>query len=287
MAHPAPWLITGISSGFGQALAAAALERGDIVAGTARQARALAAFEASAPGRAIGLALDLTNQEAIPDLVRAAEARTGGISTLVCNAGYGLVSGVEEASQAEIRAQFEVNVFGTLALIQAMLPFMRARRAGRIMVISSVSGLVGWPSLGIYSASKFALEGACETLAQELAPLGIQLTLIEPGGFRTAFAGTSRVTSAREIPDYAATVGENRATLAAHAGHERGDPARAAAAILHIAGLPKPPLRLLLGEDAVGYASAKLAARALLRHRFRRLTQMHGRNQLHHGIKFA
>ncbi len=157
-----------------------------------------------------------------------------------------------------MRAQFEVNVFGAVACMQAVLPAMRARRAGRILNISSVSGLVGWPSLGIYSGTKFALEGISETLALELAGLGIQLTLIEPGGLRTDFATRSRARTARTLSDYDATVGACVRMLAEHAGHETGDPRKAAEAILQVADAPNPPLRLLLGTDALGYARDKL-----------------------------
>ena len=254
------WMITGVSTGLGRALAEAVLAAGDRVVGTVRSAAALAEFTALAPDRAIGLLLDVTDEKAVHAAAAEAEARTGGIDILVANAGYGLVGGVEEASLAEIRAQFEVNVFGAVATIQAVLPFMRARRAGRILPVTSVSGLVGWPSLGIYSGSKFALEGICETLALEVAPLGIAVTMIEPGGLKTDFATRSRFETARQIEEYDATIGQSRRILAEHAGHEGGDPARAAQAILAVAAAETPPLRLLLGTDALGYAQHKLSA---------------------------
>ena len=252
------WLITGVSSGFGRALALAALRRGDRVTGTVRTDVARTAILREFPERAVVRLLDVTNEGAVHDAVAATERETGPIDVVVNNAGYGLVAGVEEASLAEIRAQFEVNVFGAIAVMQAVLPFMRARRAGYIINISSVSGLVGWPSLGVYSGSKFALEGICETLAQEVAPLGLRMMLIEPGGFRTDFAGRSRAQSARTIDDYEASVGANRRILRQHAGQEAGDPARAAQAILQLADMAEPPLRLLLGADALGYATRKL-----------------------------
>ncbi len=254
------WMVTGVSSGLGRALAVAALARGDRVAGTVRSQAALESYEALSPGRAIGLLMDVTDDAAVHAAVGAAEAAMGGIDVLVNNAGYGLVGAVEETSLAEMRAQFEACVFGAVAVMQAALPAMRARRAGHIINITSVSGLVGWPSLGIYTGAKFALEGISETLAQEVAPLGIRVTMIEPGGFRTAFATSSRARAAKLIDDYDTTVGANRRILAEHAGHERGDPARAAAAILTVADAPEPPLRLLLGPDALDYANAKLAA---------------------------
>ncbi len=254
------WMITGVSSGFGRALAEAVLKTGETVVGTVRSDAAKASFEKLGPGKAIGKLLDVTDEAAVHATVKAAEEETGGIDILVNNAGYGFMGGVEEASMAEIRHQFEVNVFGAVAVLQAVLPFMRARRAGHLINITSVSGLVGWPSLGIYTGSKFALEGICETLAMEVAPLGIKSTLIEPGGFRTEFSQGSRIKSAREIPDYDASVGESRRITASHQGHEPGDPAKAAQAIIQIANTEKPPLRLLLGTDAWGYVEYKTAA---------------------------
>jgi NAD(P)-dependent dehydrogenase (short-subunit alcohol dehydrogenase family) len=254
------WMITGVSSGLGRALARAALAQGDSVVGTARTQAACDAFSSLAPGRATGVLLDLTDPDAIEKAASAAQQLLGTVDILANNAGYGLVGGVEEASSSEIRAQFEANFFGPLALMQAMLPHMRARRRGTIINITSVSGVVGWPSLGIYSASKFALEGVSETLALEVAPLGIKVILVEPGGMRTDFAGRSRAGTARVIDDYAATVGASRRILAEHAGHAPGDPERAAAAIMAIADAPSPPLRILLGSDALGYARDKLGA---------------------------
>ncbi|MDB6009468.1 MAG: short-chain dehydrogenase/reductase [Gammaproteobacteria bacterium] len=257
---PRTWLITGVSSGFGRALAEAALENGDRVAGTVRTEVARRKFEQLAPGRSFGMLLDVTDRAAIVRLVAEVEEWAGGIDVLVNNAGYGLVGGVEEASDSEVRAQFEVNVFGALAVIQAVLPLMRRQRSGRIVCVSSVSGLVGWPSLGIYSGSKFALEGICETLAQEVAPLGIRVILVEPGGLRTDFAGRSSARAAKTIVDYDATVGACKRILAEHAGHEAGDPRKAAQAVLTAVEAESPPLRLLLGADALQYTSNKLAA---------------------------
>ena len=258
--RPRTWLITGVSSGFGRALAEAALEKGDRVAGTVRTEVARKKFEQLAPGRSFGVSLDVTDRAAILRSVVAVEEWAGGIDVLVNNAGYGLVGGVEEANDSEIRAQFEVNVFGALAVIQAVLPLMRRQRSGRIVCVSSVSGLVGWPSLGIYSGSKFALEGICETLAQEVAPLGIKVILVEPGGLRTDFAGRSSAHAAKTIVDYDATVGACKRILAEHAGHEAGDPRKAAKAVLTAVEAESPPLRLLLGADALRYTSNKLTA---------------------------
>ncbi|MFT4198391.1 MAG: oxidoreductase [Pseudoxanthomonas sp.] len=255
------WLITGAGSGLGRALAQAVLARGECVAGTVRRAADVRALEALAPERAMAVRLDVTDAAGVRTAVAAVAARFGRIDVLVNNAGYGLVAGVEEAGLDEVRAQFEVNVFGALAMIQAVLPAMRARRAGLIVNVTSVSGLVGWPSLGIYSGSKFALEGIGETLAQEVAGFGVKVMLVEPGGLRTEFAGRSRATAARPIADYdAGALGQCKRILAEHAGHERGDPARAAQAILRAADAQDPPLRLLLGADAVGYVLAKQAS---------------------------
>lgn len=257
----ATWFITGTGSGFGRAIAQAALARGDRVAGSVRSASAAQAFEALAPGQALAVHLDVTDASAVAEAVAKAEAAFGPIDVLVNNAGYGFVAGVEEATPAEVRAQFEVNVFGALALMQAVLPSMRRRRSGWIVNITSVSGLVGWPSLGIYSGSKFALEGISETLAQEVGGFGIRVMIVEPGGFRTDFAGRSRALASRPIADYEdSPVGACKRTLDEHAGHERGDPARAAQAILQAMDASEPPLRLLLGADAVGYVLAKHGA---------------------------
>ncbi len=230
------------------------------MAGTMRSQSALERHEALSPGRAIGLLMDVTDEAAVHAAVGAAEAAMGRIDVLVNNAGYGLVGGVEEVSLDEMRAQFEACVFGAVSVMQAALPAMRARGAGHIMNVTSVSGLVGWASLGIYTGAKFALEGISETLAQEVAPFGIHVTMIEPGGFRTDFATRSRAKAAKVIEAYDATVGANRRTLDEHAGRERGDPARAAAAMLAVSDAPAPPLRLLLGQDALDYVGAKFAA---------------------------
>ncbi len=254
------WLITGVSGGLGRALARAALARGDAVAGTVRAAHDLAAFEAIAPGRARGYILDLGDETAVRAVADAAEADLGGLDILVNNAGYGLVGAVEEASLAEIRAQFEVNVFGPIAAIQAVLPYFRARRAGHVINITSVSGVAAWAGTGIYCGSKHALEGVAQTLAQEVAELGIKVTNIEPGGMRTDYAGRSLIKTRRTIADYAGAAHAAQRILADHAGHEPGDPAKVAQAILAVADAEHPPLQLLLGADAMLYATQKLSA---------------------------
>ncbi|CAN5433065.1 oxidoreductase [soil metagenome] len=254
------WFITGVGSGLGRALAEAVLDNGDKVVGTLRQQAACDAFSALAPGRSIGVMLDVTD-EATVNRVIADTLAAGPIDVLVNNAGYGFVSAVEEATLDEVRKQFEVNVIGPLATMRAVLPSMRARRSGVIVNVTSVSGLVGWPSLGIYSGSKFALEGISETLAQEIADFGLRVLMVEPGGFRTDFASRSRAVVAAPIAAYDETVtGACKRILVEHAGHERGDPAKAALAIIAAIDAEKPPTRLLLGADAIGYALNKLGA---------------------------
>jgi NAD(P)-dependent dehydrogenase (short-subunit alcohol dehydrogenase family) len=254
------WLITGVSGGLGRALAQAALARGDQVAGTVRKSADLAAFESLSPSRAYGFLADMTDEASIQAAVDGAEAKLGGIDVLVGNAGYGLIGAVEESSLAEIRAQFEVNVFGPIAAIQAVLPYFRQRRAGHIITISSVSGVAAWAGTGVYCGSKHALEGVTQTLAQEVAELGIKVTNVEPGGMRTDYAGRSLIVSERKISDYDGAARNAERILGDHAGHEPGDPARVAAAILAIAGADQPPLQLLLGADAMLYATRQLAA---------------------------
>ncbi|MGH7011130.1 MAG: oxidoreductase [Caulobacteraceae bacterium] len=253
------WLITGVSTGLGRALAEAAIARGEKVAGTARKMGDLAAFEAIAPGRSFGIRLDLREEAAIAPAVAAAEAALGAIDVLVNNAGFGLVGAVEEASSAEVRDQFEVNLFAPLALIRAALPAMRARRSGFIVNVTSVSGLATWAGTGIYCASKFALEAIGETLAAEVAELGIRVMNIAPGGMRTDYASRSLVSAEARLADYDGTARQAKILLSEHAGHEAGDPARVASAILDALGSPNPPVHLVLGEDALHYAEARIA----------------------------
>lgn len=254
------WLITGVSSGLGRSLAETALARGDVVAGTVRTLKDKEAFEAAAPDRALGFLLDVTDTKAVEQTVAAVEDATAGVDILVNNAGYCLVGAVEEASMTEIRAQFDVNVFGAIAVIQAVLPFMRGRRAGHIVNISSISGLAAWAGTGIYCASKFALEGVTQTLAQEVGVLGIKVTNIEPGGIRTDFAGRSLAHTDRIIDDYNDTAHDSRRIIAEHLGHEPNDPKKVAQAVLKIVDSEHPPLHLLLGSDAMYYVGKSLGA---------------------------
>ncbi|PZR33332.1 oxidoreductase [Caulobacter segnis] len=254
------WLITGVSSGLGREIARAAIARGDKVVGTVRRPEAASAF-AALGGRP--LILDVTDMAAVNAAVAEAERITGKIDVLVNNAGYGLVGAVEEASLDEVRAQFETNVFAPLAVMKAVLPAMRARGEGRIINITSVSGLAVWAGTGVYCASKWALEALTQSLAQEVAALGIKVVNVAPGGLRTGFAAGSKAIVADKIADYDGLARDAERIMAAHAGREPGDPAKAALAILAIADAPDPPMHLLLGEDALkyaGYAARGLAA---------------------------
>ena len=250
----ANWLITGVSGGLGQALAQAALARGDKVVGTMRKPADLGAFEALAPGLATGVLLDLADPDAAAAAVSAAEAALGRIDRLVNNAGYGMIGAIEETSLAQARALLEVNLFGAIAMIQAVLPAMRARRGGHIVNITSLSGFAPWWGTGIYGASKYALECVGQTLAQEVKPLGIHVTNVAPGGFRTGFAGSALVEAEQSIADYDDGARQSKLSLLAGRGKEHGDPAKAAQAILTALDAPEPPFHLFLGEDALRHA---------------------------------
>jgi NAD(P)-dependent dehydrogenase (short-subunit alcohol dehydrogenase family) len=254
------WLITGVSSGFGRALAEAVLAKGDTVAGTLRNESAKAEFETLAHGRAIGLLLDVTDQASVRRGVEEAEKKTGGIDVLVNNAGYGLEGAIEEVTLDQVRAQFEVNVFGAVSMIQTVLPHMRKRRAGHIINITSMGGMAAFPGVGIYNGSKFALEGISEALAKEVKPLGIKVTIVAPGSFRTDWAGRSMVFVENPIPDYEATAGVFRRSLQQRNGRQAGDPKKAAQVIIDMVAEENPPLHLLLGPDALRLVGEKLGA---------------------------
>jgi len=252
------WLVTGCSTGIGRAVAEVALERGQRVVATARDVARVADLAAAAPGRALGLPLDVTRPEQIAAAVAETERAFGRIDVLVNNAGYGYLAAVEEGEEDEVRALFETNFFGVVATTKAVLPGMRARGAGHVINVTSMTGLVGNPGAGYYAASKFAVEGLSEALRKELAPLGIRVTLIEPGAFRTAWSGSSLRQTRRSLPDYH-RVTERRAMIQGMDGKQVGDPRRAAEAILLVAGLEDPPLRLLLGRDVYDAFREKIA----------------------------
>ena len=254
------WFITGCSTGFGRVLAEAIIARGERLIATARNTETIADLVQRAPDQVLPVALDVTVPAQVQAAVAAAIAAYGKIDVLVNNAGYGMMGAVEEVRLNEVRDQFETNVFGALAVTQAVLPQMRKQRSGHVLNISSVSGMVGRSGTGIYSASKFALEGWSESLAQEVAPLGIRVTIVEPGGFRTDFAGRSLRITDHIIDDYAATTGFARTALPQYHGRQPGDPTRAAQAMIHVVDAEQPPLRLALGVDAVSRIREKLTA---------------------------
>lgn len=246
--EPKIWLITGISRGFGQSLANALLARGDTVIGTTRTG---AADITQGKGRLDVLALDVTDAQAVRKTVTAAFELHGRIDVIINNAGYGLLSSVEEASDDEIEHVFAVNFHGTRRVIQAALPHLRAQRSGHIVNITSMAAVAPNPGSGYYAAAKMAVEGLSQALAREVAPLGIRVTLVEPSAFRTDFLSEHSIRrSAGTLQDYAGTAGAARDRLAAMAGNQPGDPARAAAAIIQAVDSPQPPLHLVLGSDA-------------------------------------
>lgn len=265
------FFITGVSSGLGRALAGQALADGHDVIGTVRTDSARATFEALG-ARATGVLLDVTDYAAIKPAIDRIEADRGAIDVLVNNAGYGLEGTIEEASLDEIQRQFAVNVFGAIAMIQAVLPHMRARKAGHILNVTSMGGMITMPGLGLYHGSKFALEGISEALGKEVAGFGINVTAIEPGAFRTDWAGRSMVRAARHIPDYRAVLEQLHERRAENDAPHLGDPKRAARAILEILTVETPPAHLLLGSDAVRLVGAKLATLQAEFQRWRQLS---------------
>lgn len=254
------FLITGVSSGFGRALATAALAAGHRVAGTVRHAEAARAFEALDPGNAHAWQLDVTDVDAIEEAVAGIESTLGPIDVLVNNAGYGHEGVMEESPLAEMRRQFDVNVFGAVAMMKAVLPAMRARRAGRILNITSMGGFITMPGIAYYCGSKFALEGISEALGKEVRDLGIHVTAVAPGSFRTDWAGRSMVRTARSIADYDALFDPIRQRRQAVSGQQLGDPDKAAQAMLRIIDSDAPPRHLLLGSDALALVREQLSA---------------------------
>jgi NAD(P)-dependent dehydrogenase (short-subunit alcohol dehydrogenase family) len=255
---PPVWLITGCSTGFGRELARAVLERGHRVVVTARNAEAVRDLAAGREAQALVQALDVTDPVQVDAVVRAAEERFGRIDVLVNNAGIGYFGAVEESEDAEVRRMFEVNVFALARMTQAVLPGMRARRRGHVVNISSIGGIRAFPAVGFYNATKFAVVGLSESLSLEVAPLGIKVTIVEPSGFRTDWAGRSANEAPNEIADYAETAGANRRSIRNASGKQPGDPVRAAAAIIAAVESPEPPLHLLLGKAALKGARWKL-----------------------------
>lgn len=254
------FLITGVSSGLGKAFAEGALAAGHRVIGTLRSGDAAAAFKALAPDRAHPLLLDVTDFDAIPAAVAGAEREAGPIDVLVNNAGYGHEGILDESALEDMRRQFDANVFGAVAMIKAVLPGMRARRAGHIVNITSMGGFITMPGITFYCGSKFALEGISEALGKEVRHLGIRVTALAPGSFRTDWAGRSMDRAARSIADYDSVMDPIRAARQAKSGSQLGDPAKAAQALLAVIASENPPVRLYLGADALKLVGDKIQA---------------------------
>lgn len=252
------WFITGCSTGFGRALAEKVLASGDKAAITARKISDIKDFEERYPENALLLTLDVTKQKQIDASVTEAVKMFGRIDTLVNNAGYGILGAVEEVPVEDARKLFDTNFFGLWEVTRAVLPIMRKQKSGHIINISSVAGITTMPGSGLYNASKFAVEGLSEALAQEVKPLGIHVTLIEPGPFRTDFAGRS-LHSFSGIADYDVTRGKVVSTIEGYSGNQPGDPNKAADAILQVVNTSEPPLHLPLGKIAVERIRTKIS----------------------------
>lgn len=252
------WFITGCSTGFGRELAKLVLDRGYRAVITARDPGKIQDLTAGHEGRALALKLDVTDKAEVAATVRQAEAVFGSVDVLVNNAGFGYVGALEESEEAEVRAMVETNFFGLARMIHEVLPGMRRRRRGSIVNISSIGGLVGFPGVGYYCATKFAVEGLSESLSKEVAPLGIKVLVVEPGPFRTDWAGRSLKRSSRQIPEYAETAGAFRERIEGGSGKQVGDPIRAGEAIIKALESDNMPLRLVLGAIALERAQIKI-----------------------------
>ncbi len=252
------WFITGCSTGFGRELAKLVLDRGWCAVVTARDKERVEDLAAAHGDRALPLSLDVIDDDEIDAGVAAAMARFGRIDVLVNNAGYGYLSSIEEGQPEEIRAQFEANVFGLFAMTRAVLPMMREQKRGHVINIVSVAGFCGFPGSGYYAASKHAVEGFSDSLSKEMAPLGVKVTCVEPGPFRTDWAGRSMTQTKSTIPAYAETVAARMAQTSEKSGTQAGDPVRAAQAMIALAEEAKPPLHLVLGEWGYDAVTKKL-----------------------------
>ena len=244
------WFITGVSSGLGKQLAEEVLSKGEIVVGTFRKQEQIEAFNKQKEGSSFGVLMDVAKTDLVVEAVKTTLDKFGRIDVLVNNAGYGIMGSVEEISDAEVRRQFEVNVFGVLTNIREFLPTFRKQKSGHIINITSIAGRIGSQGLGIYNGSKFALEGIGEALAAELKPLNIKVTNVEPGPFRTEWAGSSAAYDNTKIEDYESTVGERIRGLQGLSGNQPGDPEKAADAIYKLAQLEEAPVHLPLGKIA-------------------------------------
>jgi NAD(P)-dependent dehydrogenase (short-subunit alcohol dehydrogenase family) len=254
------WLVTGASTGFGRELVEYLLAQGARVVATARKVEGLRELETRYPEHALVTAMDVTDQKQVEAAVSEAVKGFGRIDVLVNNAGYGMVGAVEESAEGEFRPMFETNVFGLIRVTQAVLPQMRKQGSGHIVNLSSIGGLVGTPGFGLYNATKFAVEGLSEALVQEVAPLGITVTIVEPGPFRTKFLGRAGGEAAQKIPEYEQTAGKMRAYFTEQDGKQRGDPQKAAEAIVKAVEAEHPPLHLLLGGSTIPRVKGKIEA---------------------------
>ena len=255
------WFITGCSTGFGCELAKLVIARGWRAVVTARDRARVAGLVRGAEDRALALALDVTDPAQIAAALAESREKFGRIDVLVNNAGYGYQSSVEEGEEEKIRAQFDANVFGLFALTRAVLPTMRAQGAGHILNITSVAGFIGFPASGYYSASKHAVEGFSDALAAEAGPLGIRVTCVEPGPFRTDWAGRSLVQTPNAIAAYAETAGTRLTATSQKSGTQAGDPVRAGEAMIRVTELPDPPRHLVLGAFGFEAVTARLRQR--------------------------
>ena len=252
------WFITGSNSGFGRSLTEAVLAKGYKVVATTRHPEEIEDLVKQYPDTVKAVTLDITKSEEIKSAIDTALSTFGQIDVLVNNAGFGTLGAVEEISEDKARYQFEVNCFGTLNLTKALLPHFRQRKSGHILNVSSVGGFTSFPGTGIYCATKFAIEGYSEALAKEITPLGIKLTLVEPGAFRTDFAGDSLATPENTIDDYEETAHKFVKMLEETSGEESGDPDKAAQAMIKVVESDNPPMRLVLGEDALKATRQKI-----------------------------
>ncbi len=252
------WFITGCSTGFGRELAKLLLKKGYSVVATARNVEKVKDITEGYPETALAVTLDVNNKTQISEAVKKAEEKFGEIDVLVNNAGYGYFTSIEEGEEDKIRAQFETNFFGLVSLTQAVLPGMRKRRSGFIINFSSIGGLRSFMATGYYHATKYALEGWSESLSQEVASLGIKVLIVEPGPFRTDWAGRSTSRTETQLPDYQATVGARMKASLEGSGKQKGDPIRASEAIIEAIESGSPHLRLLLGKMAYDLAIDKL-----------------------------
>ena len=258
MSEKKVWFITGCSTGFGRELAKHLLENDYRVVVTARDADKVQDLVAINKDNALAIALDVTNNEQVKEAVTQAEAHFGAIDVLVNNAGFGYFGAIEESDEREVRAMFETNFWGLAEMTRAVLPTMRGRRSGSIVNVSSIGGFVGFPSVGYYNATKFAVNGFSEALKKEVEPLGIKVVLVQPSGFRTDWAGRSANDATEKIADYAETAGVTQATIRGYSGNQAGDPVRAAQAIVAAVEAENPPFNLLLGRAALKNARTKL-----------------------------